>query len=402
MHKLLFYLGLFALVLGQYASVSKTSGLNIYLFDIAVAVFSLYGLFTLTISKKLILPKVFITFYGFSLIGLVSTVINLYWLDSNQLLVTLFYLIRFTTYMSCGVVIFNLLKHQKLSIQEILYALVSAGVFVAFFGFVQLVLIPDFAQLDPLLGWDPHKNRLASTFFDPNFAGAFLVISLALGIERFYKTKKVSYLFLLAILLISILLTFSRSAWLMLGCVVLVIGLVRSRAFLILAVTLLFLAYFAVPRVQTRISGITDPADSAHFRLISWKQTSTISRDYFPFGTGFNSFRYAQENYGYFEPGTEGGNSGAGSDSSLLLTLATTGILGLVVYCAGIFYPILYILLRKTWGDYFNLIFLAIILSVLVNSQFINSLFYPQIMFLLYVLYGVWEYQTELVQTKRA
>ena len=108
--------------------------------------------------------------------------------------------------------------------------------------------------------------------------------------DRFPNVLKIG----LPVVAVCLFLTFSRSTWAMVAVMVFIYGVFKSRKILLLSLVLGFLAYFAVPRVQTRISGITDPADSAQFRLVSWKNTLEIAKDNLFLGVGVNSFRYAQ------------------------------------------------------------------------------------------------------------
>jgi O-antigen ligase len=142
-----------------------------------------------------------------------------------------------------------------------------------------------------------------------------------------------------------------------------------------------FCAYFAVPRVQTRISGATDPADSARYRIESWRNAWEVSKDNLLFGVGFNNFKQAQKDMGILTSDKLLSHSASGSDSSLLLILATTGIPGLVVYIAGLISGVF----KKKKLDIFVF---AITCGILIDSLFINSLFYPQIMFLLFSIYS--------------
>jgi O-antigen ligase len=226
--------------------------------------------------------------------------------------------------------------------------------------------------------WDPHKNRLASTFFDPNFTGAYLVICATLLFKYLHKKRRLALLSLL-ILILGIFLTFSRSSWAMFAFVILVYGLFRYRWLLLASLLLGFSAYFFVPRVQTRLSGATDPADSAHFRIISWNNTWTIAKDNLLTGVGFNAFRYSQRDYGFLDVDNFNKHSGAGSDSSLLFVLVTTGVFGLVVFLCG------FTEIFKTSGDN-RLLLLAVVGGLFLHSLFVNSLFFPQIMFLWLIL----------------
>lgn len=135
-----------------------------------------------------------------------------------------------------------------------------------------------------------------------------------------------------------------------------------------------------MPRIQTRIAGLTDPADSAHFRLISWQNTLKIISDRPLFGVGFNNMRAVKAKYGYLNPDTLENHSASGSDSSFLLVFATTGVIGFLIFIGAYYFALL---------DKPSLFFSAFIFALLLGSQFINSLFFPQIMFLWLVVYAL-------------
>jgi hypothetical protein len=389
MPKLLFYLCVVFLSLGQFSVLGKDSGISLYLFDIFVFCLASYGFISLLISKrKLNIPLSSVPFLLFTFWALVSNIVNFSSIQPDEALVSNFYFLRWFLYLICGIVVFNLHHEKLLNFKDIEKALIISALFLVFAGLVQLVLIPDFEEANlTAVGWDPHKNRLASTFFDPNFLGAYLNIAIFLLLSRNIDRKvlnmdisrkiKISMvnlceMLVLLFLILGVALTFSRSAWLMLGIGVLIFGVIKRPIWVFASVLIAFLAYFAVPRVQTRISGITDPADSAQFRLISWGNAKDIFLDNKMWGVGFNSFRYAQKDYGYLTPDTFTGHSGAGADSSLLFVFSTTGVLGGVLF---------------VWGGYTcvknngSLFYTALIISLLIESVFINSLFYPQILF---------------------
>jgi len=170
--------------------------------------------------------------------------------------------------------------------------------------------------------------------------------------------------------------------------VLLLFGVLRSPKLLLVAFLAGFLAYFAVPRVQTRISGITDPDDSAKLRLVSWTHAVNIFSENPIFGVGFNLYRQAQERFGFFDyADSEGGHAGAGSDSSLLLVLATTGVVGFVLFLftnVSIFFKSL-----KSLNTPVGLALAISLFGLFLDSQFINSLFFPQIMLWMWVLIGL-------------
>jgi hypothetical protein len=65
----------------------------------------------------------------------------------------------------------------------------------------------------------------------------------------------------------------------------------------------------------------------------------------------------------------------SGSASSLLLILATTGVLGFIIF-VNLIYKLIADLAKNTYG----LTFLSCLVAVLVHSLFVNSLFYPWVM----------------------
>lgn len=368
MLKYLFYLSVFSLALGQLTKIGQLGGSNLYLFDLIVGAYSLYGVFYFLITKKFQWSRGQIFLFLFTFTALFSLIWNIYNLSNEEFLFSLAYFLRWTFYFLASVVTYNAFKEDIISQRQIIRAFIYSGLFISLAGFVQLAVLPDFTVLSPSLGWDPHKNRLASTFFDPNFAGSYL--SLVLVLILIFKNRywKIS----LVLVAMAIFLTYSRSTWGALVLIVTFFGWKKSKAFLGLALLIAFLTYFAVPRIQTRITGITDPSDSAHFRLISWKNTLEIAQDNYFLGVGFNSFKKAQIDYGFLSPDEQKEHSATGSDSSFLLIMATTGILGLVLFCLGYFYPLLN-------G---NLLAFMIFIPLFFQAQFINAVFYPPILFL--------------------
>lgn len=373
MLRFLYYLTLISLTLGQFTNLSKSEGANIYIFDGLVFASALISSFYfLSVQKKLKIPVSFGYFLGFIFVGGVSLLLHSYKYGAMELVASAFYIVRFISYLLFAVTTYNLVLINKMTRAEVFNSIVYSGIVVVALGVIQLILLPDFEKLDPSLGWDPHKNRLASTFFDPNFVGAYLVLCVMILIER-AKNFSVASGFMLVVLLSGIILTFSRSAWLMFAVSILIYGLMKNRKLLLVSLIVMFLAYYSVPRIQTRISGTTDPADSAQFRWVSWSNTLKVIKDQPVLGVGYNTLRYIQKDYGFTDEDTFLKHSASGSDSSLLFITATSGLVGLGLFLAGLFTPLL-----KKEADF---LYVLVIISLLVESQFINSLFYPQILF---------------------
>ncbi|MBI2620672.1 O-antigen ligase family protein [candidate division WWE3 bacterium] len=389
MLKFLYYLCLFLFGLNQFAILDRTEGGNVNLFDIAVGIFVLVGLLVLLSKKTFFIPRYLAGFLAFSAVAFFSIANRLPELEDFERIFSLLYSVRLLAYLLAGVLVFNMICMKLINEDFVFKSIFCLAFGISAAGFVQLILLPDYRVLDVNLGYDPHINRLGSTFFDPNFAGGLLAFSLSLAIWYLYVAKKtkptiVNQILWIFVPLTALFLTFSRSSWLMFGVVVFVYGLYKFRLMLVLGVAVAFLAYFAVPRVQTRISGVTDPADSASFRLISWKNAYKIASDNLLAGVGFNAYRHAQKEYGFFETGKYGGSSGSGSDSSFLLALATTGVAGFAVFSFAYFYPVV-----ASLRDYNQLYVVAGLLGLFVHTQFVNSLFYPPMLFVFAVTLAV-------------
>ncbi len=257
------------------------------------------------------------------------------------------------------------------------YALALFFAFLAGAGFVQLYFVPDFTPFESL-GWDPHQNRLLSTWFDPNFVGGALAFALPWfleGIWRKSEKKRVLIIGLCVILAVAILLTYSRSAYL---AALVGVGLwtLRRSWKLALSGTLLIALFLGVsPRAQERVLGLIQGIESithesyvladpsARLRFASWEEGWQLFLDSPFIGQGVNRYSDAALKQGTMtDPGS---HSATGSDSSLLNVLALTGLLGALCYIM-LFYEIL----KK------NHFFAFSLSGILVHSVFVNSLFF--------------------------
>ncbi len=314
--RLLLYLLLITIPLGQLGRLPfGGENVNLYLPDILIPLIIFVWLgYALAIRKKLELPPLTNFIFLFAFVALISLINGKRFIGLGEFAVSAMYLIRWTLYAGIYFVVYDLTKRFTIndfrpkvagSARQFTNLLIFSGVVLALAGFVQLAVLPDFTKLDPSLGWDPHKNRLASTFMDPNFCGAYLVLTLVLifsevlhkGIKGLKGLKLGTGI---AIVFVALILTFSRSAWLMFAVSMGVLGILKSRKLLILALVAFLAAYVLVPRVQTRVAGGVDPDDSASARIVSWKATLEIVKEHPLIGVGFNTFRYAQARQGFF------------------------------------------------------------------------------------------------------
>ena len=133
MLNLSFYITLLLLSLNQLVSVSKSEGMNIYLFDIAIALFSFLGVVYFALVKKsLKIPKNSFLFGIFSVFAIASLVFSFSTLEipAEDFVVSAFYLFRFFSYLLSGVVVFNMMDKKLITKEKIFKVLLSIRKFL--------------------------------------------------------------------------------------------------------------------------------------------------------------------------------------------------------------------------------------------------------------------------------
>src|SRR6185437_11025316 len=126
-------------------------------------------------------------YFFFPIAGFFSLVINSYWLHSNELLTSFFYLLRWVSYLS---IFFAVICVDEKFKKKIIKFLIVDGLILVLIGYIQFFFYPNLRNLY-YLGWDEHLYRMFSSFLDPNFAGTFFVLYLIfISSVLFNKTKK--------------------------------------------------------------------------------------------------------------------------------------------------------------------------------------------------------------------
>jgi len=367
----------------------------------------LWLLYILVIQKRVVLPPRTMLIVGFAFWAFITLLFSLRFLGMAQFLISGLYLVRWVEYafvFFIGYWLFTQGEEAKATMRATVKMLLWGQLMFVLAGFLQFALFPNFSKFVQH-GWDPHYYRLLSTFLDPNFAGIFIVLGMVLFGAFFLlkeetilptkTSKSVSYVYVL-LALVAIVLTFSRSSYLGFAVAVGCIGLLKSRAVLFVMAFVGIASFVFIPRVQTRVIGAFSFDETVMARLSQYELTLGIIEKDPVFGVGFNTFRYAQEDAGYFRDDRgvsfEGGHAGAGSDSSLLFILVTTGVPGLLLYLAmwGAF-------LKDAFRAYITrsnttlvralgLVIVVSQLALMAHTQFVNSMFYPWIMAWMWIL----------------
>ena len=325
----------------------------------------------------------------FLLIGFASLLINSANLSTTEFLESAFYCVRWISMFFLTIIVFNLPKKDRVTTIWLLFLTAFA---LAAAGFIQLQLLPILNEttyeLD--LGWDPHVNRLFSTWFDPNFVGGYLAFTLPLLIgTAFDKPTWRKYLVPIgAVILIALVLTFSRSSYLALLAGLTIFGLIKSRRLLLTSALILLIAVSVTPQLQSRTASLagsaksvftedyTLPDQSSRLRFESWEIALQLLEENPVLGHGYNRYKHAALEHKLIVDPEK--HSSTGSDSSLLTILSTTGLLGFIPFMA------LYLILAKqAWqhrSSGYAAGFLGALTGLLIHSIFVNSLLFPLFM----------------------
>lgn len=387
--KILLILAIASIIPGQIARIPISGQESaITLTDIFVFILVAYAVPYLMIIKKTlrISPPVVTTFFLFTIIATASTVMAANKFGASLIISSSLFLVRFIAYFLVTLIIATIAKRNE--IERWLNIFITCGVVFTLLGFVQLKTFPDISVLTPF-GWDPHQARIVSTLIDPNFTGALMTILTSVAASIYLYKKKAIYLASAGFFASGIILTFSRSSYLALLVSLLVLGIYKSPKFLA-ASSLLFLFVVVLnTQARSRIIGAITLDETAKARLESYSRAITIFKNNPILGVGFNTYRYAQDQYGFFTIDAPlGGHSGSGSDSSLLLVAATTGVIGFATFTFFII-AIIRSISFQIKSNFLHLGTTAAFLALLIHSQFVNSFFFPQIMLPIWFLLGL-------------
>ena len=325
-------------------------------------------------------------------------------LSGEEFIVALSYWIRlFTTLalLPSFFVIFQNKNNQKLLRPLILFLVIPLVVL----GYIQLIVQPSLHGISG--GWDPHNFRMVSTWLDPNFFGIFLVILLPYVVvgnsgKRLGLTLKPQALRRIAavsIIFPAILLTQSRSTFIAIfvaGTICGILYLLRVRITPIYKKLVILGASLAIACIVLGIMLLGDRASNIflHDPTVSIRSDAykTVWRNLVEpnilLGVGYNAYQFAAKDAGVISDFTA--HSRAGSDSSVLTLLVTTGIIGTALFFAPIFAAMAFHL-RKflQTNNLYSLCFLFVTLALLMQSQFTNSLLYPHILMVYMLLAAV-------------
>ncbi len=382
------------------------AGRSIVINDLLVPVFDLAALMQLNRQlpslDRLKVIKLLLIFLG---IAAFSLLLSLFALPPLEVVQSGLYLVRLLLYVILFPVSWLLLNQSNF--RPFIWWVAISSLLIALGGFLQLQFLPDLETLAKTAGYDPHINRLVGTWLDPNFIGGFFafislfLISVALS-EKSRRSKILLFL-ISSVLLAALFFTYSRSAYLAFTAGIFLLGLIKARKLLIVILLIGTIGLAASDRAQQRVGELVtsvtsvlfntseNPDPTARLRIQNWEQTVEMIGQKPFLGHGYNTLTYVKLSEGFVKD--EEVHSASGSDSSFLTVLATTGIIGLLFFLWFYFK-----LLRdslKTWLENKSSLTGAVglglftgLITLLIHCNFVNSLFFPQIMTFLYPLLG--------------
>jgi O-antigen ligase len=370
MEKMVIYCLLFVFPLGQLIALKlKYAGVRVVVHPIdAIALFTL-GLYAVGLIKEI---PAFKHLKDYILVSLFSLVFSLNVFSPEQVLVGSMYLIRFASYTTLFLAVYEFVKNLKARQKYLFEGLIGVVVVTAVLGWMQYIFIPDLRDL-AYLGWDNHLFRLVGAFLDPGFTGIILTLGAILSGMLYLKKRQKLYLVISFFLILTVAFTYSRASYL---------ALIAGFSYLIIRKFKIKMVFFSILIFGLLILLLPRPSSegvklervySATQRLGNYSQTLQIFEKSPVFGVGFNNICFAREKY--IKGNKLFSNACASADSSLLFVLATTGVVGFLILTYA-FYKI-----YKKLGDGFYAQSLkAVALAVFVHSFFANSIFYPWVM----------------------
>ncbi len=234
----LLFLGLFSL--GQLQRLQLSSQIALYGHDLVLMIWLGLSLLSHRTAwekwlKKVTQNQLYLLFGGWVILGLIIHLVLHDWSPTPFL-----YLARLSVY-SLAIFSLTFIKHFSKLMQKKLWLGVS--LLITSWGLTQYLLLPDVRFLR-YFGWDDHYYRLIGSFFDPNFTGLFLVMSLFFwaSFEKSAWLKRVAIL----LICVAIALTYSRASYLSLVAASLVLAWLQLRNKAIKSTTWFYLGVFLI------------------------------------------------------------------------------------------------------------------------------------------------------------
>ncbi len=345
--KIIYVLTFIAFFFGQLARID-IKGISFPIVDIFIFTLALISIIKQIKDKKLVIHNNF--FFYFIIFAWINLIL-IFFIYNLGSIKSIFYLLRLTSLLSF--IIFPPKLDEKT--KKIFHLIIFTNII---FGLIQYFFWPNFTYFNSL-NWDPHLYRLVSTFFDPTFTALiylFFIITVFLN-------KKIPYRpFLLTVSYIALALTYSRATFLafLLAFTFIAIKKKKIKIF-ILALILFSLTLLILPRKEGEGTKL-ERTSSITAKIENYKQAFNLFKQSPIIGFGYNNISLVRTDIKDLNS-----HANNGFDGSLMTILVTTGILGIVLFTAGLIK-----LFIKS-----DLKIQTILIALVFHSLFANSLLYP-------------------------
>lgn len=241
--------------------------------------------------------------------------------------------------------------------------------------------------------------RAFSTFENPNNYAEFIVLFIpfaaAFALNREKKKDRLVLILMLAIPLLALVLTYSRSCWVsfMIAAVVFVL-LYDYKLFPYFIILCIFAVPFLPESVWTRILSIGSMQDSSNFyRVQIWQGTSRMFNEWALTGTGLGPIAFTEIYRSYAIPEAMSAPHSHMLFLEILLEAGIVSFAALVIWWLGTLKSGITSLIRETLkGRKIRNIIIAS-LSALSGIIFVSLVeyvwFYPRVMMMFFVVAGV-------------
>src|SRR5258708_64577 len=220
-----------------------------------------------------------------------------------------------------------------------------------------------------MLGCYDHYFRLVSTYLDPAFTGILLVLVEILVITKTIQ-KKSRFIFLLNIfLIITILFTYSRASYLALFFAFLFLFIKLKKKFVLILLILFILLISILPKRSGGEGVNLSRTYSIVDKFINYKDSLNLIKKSPIFGIGFDNVCVAKQQL--LQEKNVGVHSCNGLDNSILFIVATTGVIGLML-----FLQMIYKIILNTKFDVYGWGLMASFIAIFVHGMFTNTFFY--------------------------
>lgn len=341
-------------------------------------VVGLVALFALVNKSKY--PKIWKYSVSFLTVLFFSYLLSLVTFKNNLIYADGLYLLRLASYFLFVVFVFNYARTKKVK-EKLFLSLAGVSLFSAAFGWIQYFFWPDFRPF-VIYGWDDHLYRMVGTFLDPGFTSIIFVFGALVSIILFLRENKKRYFLSFCFLIVSLAFTYARAGYLaLLAGLFVIAALKRKVKGYLIFVVLFFLLILLLPRPASEGANLERTA-SVNARFTNYTQILEIFKKNPLFGVGYNNICLAREKY--LNDANVLSHSCYGSDSSILLILATSGLIGFSVFIH---------LIKRILDDSDDGIYKTTLVSsgaaLFIHSLFVNSLFYPFVLGWMAILIGL-------------